>query len=515
MKLICKFLVSVAAMSLVSACTTTSPGSEGAGAGPTLYATLPAIAEVSPRFQSYNVEMVEVTGGRFWAPYGGPKDEVYRMRPPIDLESPKLRALARHLSPAYMRVSGTWANKTYLPAEGEDITEPPAGYDGILTRDQWRDAVAFSKAVDAPILVSFAVGPGPRDKQGAWVTDQAQRIAELTREEGGTIAAVEFFNEPNAAFLSSLPRNYTVDNYIRDFRIFHEWAGRELPEALIFGVGNVNEGSTGDEVPVAMRGTPVIFSKNVMPRTAGMFDGVSYHHYGTVSQRCAGRTSLEPAKIENALTIEWLDGNLADLEYYRDLRNRHEPGDPIWITETAQAACGGSPWASSFLDTFRYVNQMGLHARGGIEVIFHNTLAASDYALLEDESFDPRPSYWAAVLWQRLMGEKALAYPATDSTNLRVFAHCLNDRSGGVALAAINLGENVQTISTSPAAQVWQLTAQELTSKSISVNGNAPALRDDGTLTGLGSKPAAASVSLPSRSIAFVSLPDAGNVYCT
>ena len=35
---------------------------------------------VDERFQGYNIEMVEVTGGRFWAPYGGPKDEVYRQR---------------------------------------------------------------------------------------------------------------------------------------------------------------------------------------------------------------------------------------------------------------------------------------------------------------------------------------------------------------------------------------------------------------------------------------------------
>lgn len=33
---------------------------------------LPKVAEVDNRFQSYNIEMVEVTGGQFWAPYGGP-----------------------------------------------------------------------------------------------------------------------------------------------------------------------------------------------------------------------------------------------------------------------------------------------------------------------------------------------------------------------------------------------------------------------------------------------------------
>src|SRR5206468_3957382 len=43
----------------------------GALAGDVLIdaAGLPRIGTVDERFQSYNVEMVEVTGGRFWKPY--------------------------------------------------------------------------------------------------------------------------------------------------------------------------------------------------------------------------------------------------------------------------------------------------------------------------------------------------------------------------------------------------------------------------------------------------------------
>jgi hypothetical protein len=31
---------------------------------------MPRLGTVDERFQSYNVEMLEVTGGRFWKPYG-------------------------------------------------------------------------------------------------------------------------------------------------------------------------------------------------------------------------------------------------------------------------------------------------------------------------------------------------------------------------------------------------------------------------------------------------------------
>lgn len=51
----------------------------------------------------------------------------------------------------------------------------------------------------------------------------------------------------------------------------------------------------------------------------------------------------------------------------------------MWVTETADAAAGGNPWATTFTDTFRYLYQLGSLARSGVQVITHNTLASSDY----------------------------------------------------------------------------------------------------------------------------------------
>jgi heparanase 1 len=96
------------------------------------------IATVDQRFQSYNIEMVEITGGRFWKPYrvepgGAPAQpprsgsdtppgmdsHLYQYRPPIDLTNAQLRNLAAALGPAYVRVSGTWANTTYFADESK------------------------------------------------------------------------------------------------------------------------------------------------------------------------------------------------------------------------------------------------------------------------------------------------------------------------------------------------------------------------------------------------------------
>jgi hypothetical protein len=37
------------------------------------------------------------------------------------------------------------------------------------------------------------------------------------------------------------------------------------------------------------------------------------------------------------------------------------------------------PWANTFLDTFRYLDQLGRLARQDVRVVAHNTLVASDY----------------------------------------------------------------------------------------------------------------------------------------
>jgi heparanase len=104
-------------------------------------ASMPLVGKIDERFQSYNVEIVEVTGGGFWKPYGrkplGPPpkhaemdSDLFAYRPPIDLANNRLRRLAAALAPAYLRISGTWANSTYF-SDSDTTQTPPAGFDGI------------------------------------------------------------------------------------------------------------------------------------------------------------------------------------------------------------------------------------------------------------------------------------------------------------------------------------------------------------------------------------------------
>ena len=471
--------------------------------------SLARIGTVDERYQSYNIEMVEVTGGRFWAPYGGPPGEMYRMRPPTDLANPRLIAMARHLGPAYVRYSGTWANSTYLPAEGETVTAPPTGYNQLLSRSQWRGAVAFARAVDAKIVTSFPASAGARNADGSWNPEQAQRLLDLTREAGGEIHSAELFNEPTIPTHGAFPKGYTVADFGRDFRIFKAWAAKAAPGMKLAGTGGTAEGTMMKEGPQSMA-MGFLRSEELLAANPGSLDIVTYHFYGNVSQRCGSQQSLK----DQALTPDWLDRTAIDAQFYGALRDRFEPGKPIWLNETAQAACGGSPWASTFLDSFRYLNQLGLLAQNGVAVVAHNTLAASDYGMIDQDTLTPRPNYWAAVLWKRTMGTTVLASPRSPSPALRLYAHCLAGKPGGVAVMALNTGEAPQRLRLGGKARGWTMTGQPVDTRSILINGNAPALDAVGRLTGLGGAAIAGNVTLPGKSVAFYAVPGANNPAC-
>jgi len=499
-----------------------------AGPVPLDPARMPRVGQVNERFQSYNVEMVEVTGGRFWAPYRtapasaeaptekpavpGLDPNAFRMRSPIDLGSTRLRALATALGPAYMRVSGTWANSTYFhDSDGPAPGAPPAGFGGVLTREQWRGVVEFSRAADAKIVTSFAISPGVRDSQGLWTTDQAGKLIAYTASIGGDIAAAELFNEPNMAAMGGAPKGYDAAAYGRDFRVFLPYLRKAAPGILVLGPGGVGEGGLLASFPSALK------SEDLLAAMGPGVDAFSYHFYGGVSKRCGAMGQQGQTSPDAALSEEWLSRTERDARFYAALRDRFEPGKPLWLTETGETACGGNPWAPTFIDTFRYVEQLGRLAKLGVQVVAHNTLAASDYALVDEETLEPRPSYWAALLWRRLMGRTVLDAGPSPAPGVHVFAHCLAGKAGGVGLLAVNTDRDASREVTIPVRgeRYTLASAEGLLSHVVQLNGKLLALAKDGAVPGTQGVPTSkGQVALPAASITFLALADAGNASC-
>jgi heparanase len=484
-------------------------------------ATLPAIGTVDKRFQSFNTEMLEVTGGRFWKPYkdvkpgstaAGPGADLYEYRPPIDLTRARLRKLAAALGPAYLRVSGTWANTTYFQdSDGPAPSAPPKGFNGVLTRQQWKTVVDFARAANAELMVSFATSDGTRDALGIWTPEQARAFLSYTKSVGGRIAAAEFMNEPDVADRGGAPKGYDAAGYARDIAVFRAFLKQAAPDILFVGPGSVMEGG---KVPIPLN--PALRSEKLLEASGPAYDVFSYHLYAALSQRCAGEMPALGTTAAAALSEDWLARPDGVHQYYAGLRDRFEPGKPMWLTETADTGCGGNPWASTFLDTFRYVDQHARLAQKGVQVIAHNTLAASDYGLLDETTLEPRPNYWAALLWRKLMGTTVLRPTASPADGLHLYAHCMSGVEGGVTVLAINTDRsNPHMLAIPGSSERYTLTAPNLEDTHVQLNGKELRLGSEDSIPEIaGISTASEPIALPPASITFLAIRQAHNAGC-
>jgi hypothetical protein len=144
----------------------------------------------------------------------------------------------------------------------------------------------------------------------------------------------------------------------------------------------------------------------------------------------------------------------------------------------------------------------------------HNTLAASDYGLLEEKTLRPRPNYWAALLWRRLMGTTVL--DAGVHQGVHLYAHCRRGVRGAVTLLAINTDRtNAVTLRLPATSERYTLSADDLQNTEVKLNGTALDLGPNDDL------PRFAAVTSPPgpveigpATITFLTVGDAKNPAC-
>ncbi|MCP1661045.1 hypothetical protein [Neisseria perflava] len=488
-------------------------------------AAMPKIGEVSPRYQSYNVEMVEIVGGTFWKPYksmphdadGKPiinipkqeqhdvsvrNDALYQKLPEADLANPRLRALAAALAPAYMRVSGTWANAVYFHDGDTPLNQAPQGFANVLTAKQWQGVLDFAQAVDAEIVTSFAVSDGVRDDKGVWTPVEAQKILAYTQTHGGKIAAAELFNEPNIPGAGGCIRaGYNGQNFADNQRVFHDWARQHAPDMLLLGPGAVSAHTLVELQDMSPDALSV--SELMSGSPAPQFDAYSYHYYNAISCRISSDTDLGMSP-EAAMTPERLTQTDQIFAAHTALRDRYLPAAPIWNTETGQAG-GGDPYAATYRDTFRYLYQLAGNARHGLHVHMHNTLCASEYSLIEQDSLTPKPDYWAAWLWNKLMGSSVLdSGTQPEQSGVYLFAHNSKQHSDGVCVLLINSSNQPVSVNLPQNAMQYTLTSDGLDSADVYLNGQRLFVGADNILPELnGLVVEAGEIDVPAYSLTF------------
>lgn len=454
------------------------------------------IRHVDERLMSYNIEMTEITGGTFWKSYtaeqiAGTQEfpsvtaladvtdmpELMECYPPIDLTNRRLRELAKQLGPAWVRVSGTWATKTNYDLDGVTGGKPPEGYANVLTREQWMGVLDFVAYVGAKLLISVSNCAGDHPDGGPLDLTQAKKIFDFSHRHGVDIGAIEFMNEPNMMELSGAPKGYTAADYARDQDILYEWVRENYPNCLLVGPC-----TTGDPSAESGEGkgfgagiaslTKTCTAQELLEGTRIPLDVFSYHYYNGVSERIAGVMPSAHWPGQLAHTDAYLAVAPDCAKAHAALRDKLVPGAPIWVTESGDAGGGGNTWASTYLDVLRTLNELGSYGTITDGVIFHNTLASSDYGFLERGSFLPRPNYFAVLLWNRLMGTAVYDCRELNRECVHVYCHSRRDKTSGVVYLIINNSLTDTIAVTLPKDGLrYTLHAQTMRSPTVLLNG--------------------------------------------
>ncbi len=448
---------------------------------------LKELRKANPCMISYNIEMTEVAGGTFWKAYTDaqidgteqvpPPDfsqgmgAMHQWYDPIDTTNPRLIKLAKELGKAWIRVSGTWATKTYYDFEGKG--EAPEGYQNRLTKEQWINLLDFVKEVDGKLLISVANCQGLHSAEEPWNPSQAEQIFRLSTEHGVPINAVEFTNEPNMMEMSGFPKGYTPEHFRRDQDIFHKWLRENYPDCIVVGP------CTCDPAAMGMGGAgiadilPSCTTGELMDGCTEKLDVFSYHYYNGISERMAAMVPSAFTPAEGALSEEYLGMAGACAGAFAPYRDKYVPNGEMWVTESGDAGAGGHTWASTYLEVPRTLNEFGEFATVTKGIIFHNTLASSDYGYLKHSTFEPRPSYFAALLWNRLMGETVYANHEVNVEGAHVYAHSRKDGEKGVVYLVINNSwTETTTVKLPKKAEVYALTGNgKMRSRTMLLNG--------------------------------------------
>jgi hypothetical protein len=146
----------------------------------------------------------------------------------------------------------------------------------------------------------------------------------------------------------------------------------------------------------------------------------------------------------------------------------------------------------------------------------YNTLASSDYGLIDEETYEPRPNYWASLLWKQTMGTRSLDPSLPQTSRMRTYAQCMKDSNGGVSVLLLNLSKTeAETLQAPAEGSLYSLTSPDLLSKTVLLNGQELKVDQDGTVPHLqGRKLQKGRITLPPLSINVLTLPGARNPNC-
>ncbi|XP_009595353.1 heparanase-like protein 2 isoform X1 [Nicotiana tomentosiformis] len=373
----------------------------------------------------------------------------------LDLSHPFLANSIKAFNPLRLRLGGSLQNRVIydvgnLESRCHPFTKQGDGLfgfsKGCLHMNRWDELNSFFKKTGA--LVTFGLNAlhgrqrtGKRLWGGNWDSSNAHDFINYTISRGYQIHSWEFGNELSGKGIGA---NVDAEQYGTDVihlnNLIDQLYKHFQPRPLLLAPGGFYDKEW--------------YEKLLEVSGPGTVDALTHHIYNlgpggwepSSKRELVGRTKLGSDrnlvnKILNPLHLNKIADTFSNLTQTIAMNG---PWTSAWVGESGGAFNnGGHNVSNTFVNSFWYLDQLGMAAKYLTKVYCRQTFVGGNYGLLDTSTFIPNPDYYSALLWHRLMGKGVLAVSRNSSSYLRSYAHCTRDRAG-VTLLLINLSNQTQ-----------------------------------------------------------------------
>ncbi|CAA7407527.1 unnamed protein product [Spirodela intermedia] len=358
----------------------------------------------------------------------------------LDLQNPLLAKAIRAFNPLRIRIGGSLQDQLVYeePSMGypcrpfEKQADGMFGFStGCLSRAKWDELNLLF--MNTGVIVTFGLNALHGRHQtrsgvwaGPWNSSNARAFMEYTASKGYPVDSWELGNELSGSGVGA--------------RVNAGVYGKDLIK-LKGTVKELYEGWSSQPLVLAPGGffDHQWYMDLLRASGPGVADVITHHIYNLG----AGN---DPQVINRILDPQYLSRITSTFQDLRTLVQKDGPWASTWISESGGAYnSGGRLISDTFLDSFWYLDQMGMAAKHSTRCYCRQSLIGGNYGLLDLNTFIPNPDYYGALLWHRLMGRGVLEVNLTGSPFLRAYAHCTKNR-GGLSLLFINLSNSTDFI---------------------------------------------------------------------
>ncbi|EOY21990.1 Glucuronidase 2 isoform 3 [Theobroma cacao] len=302
---------------------------------------------------------------------------------------------------------------------------------GCLHMERWDQLNHFFNATGVMLTFSLNALHGRHKIRrslwgGDWDSSNAQDFMKYTISKGYQIDSWEFGNELSG---NGVGAHVLASQYGKDL-IYLKKIINELYKGSQYKPSLVAPGGFFDQE---------WFVKLLQISGSSILDAMSHHIYNLGA-------GVDPKLISKILDPNHLSKVANTFSNLTHVIRRHGPWASAWVGESGGAYNSGGPHVSdTFVNSFWYLDQLGMASKYHTKVYCRQTLIGGNYGLLNATTYVPNPDYYSALLWHRLMGKVVLAVDSDASSFLRTYAHCSKGRAG-VTLLLINLSKQTKFI---------------------------------------------------------------------